>query len=38
MRQKRVEQQRGFEQHLGEFAYLSILFSIELENVPKIEN
>lgn len=38
MRQKRVEQQRGFEQHLGEFAYLSIPFSIELENVPKIEN
>lgn len=38
MRQKRVEQQRGFEQHLGEFAYLSIPFSIELENVPEIEN
>lgn len=38
MRQKRVEQQRGFEQHLGKFAYLSIPFSIELENVPEIEN
>lgn len=38
MRQKRVEQQRGFEQHLGKFAYLSIPFSIELEKVPDIEN
>lgn len=38
MRQKRVEQQRSFEQHLGKFAYLSIPFSIELENVPEIEN
>lgn len=38
MRQKRVEQQRGFEQHLGKFAYLSIPFSIELESVPEIEN
>lgn len=38
IRQSRVEQQRFLEWNLGTFAYLSIPFSVELINVPEIEN
>lgn len=38
IRQGRVEQQRFLGWNLGTFAYLSIPFSLELVNVPEIEN